>query len=231
MTAQRDSWQVDEKLKKDFLDQCVLAATNDEAFVTFRSMSRIHTVIENTNFEWAFRALVEMPLSFYSFFVHNWASKPTITQIRYLYTLHLADKLHIPISSAQGTIVEIGAGYGGFREIIHKCYGSNYPYIIYDLPEVQMLQKRYLGQWGIEAVYMNGIEPLTQEVDTCISWCGWSELHKEAKQEYIDKVICKAKHIFICSNYNMEEDKTLLKPYFPNLKEYSDDLVAGLLYC
>ena len=147
--------------------------------------------------------------------------------MRYLYTLYLINTI-LDINLSSLSIVEIGGGYGGmYITIIINQPTPNYK--IYDLPEVQMLQKKYISQYQYLPVFVDGMREADKH-DLLISLCAWGELDKEAKEEYAEKVISKAKHFFICSNYNIEEDKLILGKYFDNINYYEDELVKNVLW-
>lgn len=207
------NWQLPPTFIQEYLDACKLAATDDKAFAEFRNNDRINTIIENTPQEWADKALKAMDY--------------TPTMIRYIYTFRLMKRLFRPWSFSGKNIVEIGAGYGGQCRIIVE-FAPPRQYAIFDLPEVKELQTKYLLKHNI-----GGYFPDIKDFDwanLCISWCAWSELSRELREEYAEKVISKCDHFFICSNYNKEEDKEILSKYFPNIKEYSDDLVENVIY-
>jgi len=241
----QQAWQVGEDFKQKFLDECKLAATDDEAFSIFRSMNRIHTVIENSNEEWKNKAFDLLKGKFTSEEWHRFGSSDnygtgsvlitgieknylTPTTVRYAYTLSLIVKLlGKPINP---TVIEIGAGYGGQCKIIHDiCHPVSLNYTIYDLPEVQLLQKRFLNNFGINPIF----KQLPDEIegsDLIISWAGWAELDKETKIEYYNKVISKCDRYFICSNYNFDEDWKILSANDEQLREYKDELCQGIIY-
>lgn len=209
-----NNWQLPEVFQAQYRAACKLAAIDDKAFANFRNDPHIACVIENTTKEWSDKALEKMGL--------------TPTMIRYKYTLHLIESLLDPKILWESSIIEIGGGYGGQCKIIDE----RYPYArftIFDLSEVAELQKRFLDPEGVSFEHYDKpviIEPAT----ICISWCAWSELSRELREEYAEKVISKCDHFFICSNYNKQEDMEILSKYFTGIKEYSDELVQNVLY-
>lgn len=126
----KESWQLPEQFKEEFISSCAKAANDSEAYKNFLEDDRINTVIENTPQWWAEKALFKMV-----------ETRPT--KVRYSYTHWLIRKL---IGRLDGmTIVEIGAGYGGQCEVFNEevlVYSNSYT--IYDLKEVVELQKKYL---------------------------------------------------------------------------------------
>lgn len=209
----KEGWKLDPQFRQEYIDACREAATNDEAYATFREHDRISTVIENTPMWWAERAMKEM----------GWSG----TTIRYIYTYGLIRKLIGTLGEKD--IVEIGGGYGGQCKVIQeRC--CPHSYTIFDLPEVQKLQQRFLSGASTSIFFANGVKPAINTYDLLISWCAWGELEYGMKKEYLDKVISKAKHFFICSNYTPEEDKKLLEQYFPVVNEFENELVSNVLY-
>lgn len=208
------NWQLPETFIAQYRAACKLAAIDDKAFANFRNDPHIACVIENTTKEWSDKALDKMGY--------------TPTMVRYKYTLHLIETLLSPKILWESSIIEIGGGYGGQCKVIDE----GYPYArftIFDLPEVAELQKRFLDPEGVSFEHYDRpvvIEPAT----ICISWCAWSELSRELREEYAEKVISKCDHFFICSNYNKQEDLEILSKYFTGIKEYSDELVQNVIY-
>lgn len=226
----KESWLLENNFRQEFLDFCKLASEQDDVFKVFKNNDRIKTIIENTNQEWSDKAIRIMNEE--DSYIEKLAIERTPTFVRYLYTIFLINKIFKIEVYSNRSIVEIGGGYGGMRmacDLIHEYNILSYK--IYDLPEVKQLQKRYLRQYSLEedTEFANGIEE-SEPHDLLISWCAWSELDKATKEEYAEKVISKAKHFFICSNYNLPEDKEILSKYFSDINEYSDELVMGVLW-
>lgn len=207
----QNNWQLPETFIAQYRAACKLAAIDDKAFANFRNDPHIACVIENTTKEWSDKALEKMGY--------------TPTMVRYWYIYHLMNGIYGTIIPYD--IVEIGAGYGGLCRIIMEAYNGR-EYIIFDLPEVVDLQARYLSNFSINPVYQH--KPVEIESDLCLSWCAWSELSRELREEYAEKVISKCDHFFICSNYNKQEDLEILSKYFTGIKEYDDELVQNVIY-
>lgn len=221
------NWQLPEVFIDQYRAACKLAATSDKAFANFRQDPHIACVIENTNKEWADKALQKMGyVPLFDYVMGQVGFTPTM--IRYAYTLHLIETMVPSIYDLQ-KIVEIGGGYGGMCRVIREN-GGLHQYTIFDLPEVVELQQRYLAQYEIFPTLLTDIPSHYSGADLCISWCAWSELSYDLRVEYSEKVISKCQHFFICSNYNKEEDREILARFFPDIKEYSDELVQSVLY-
>lgn len=216
----KESWTIPPEFRQQFIDACKEAATDDEAFKNFRKHDRINTVIENTPHWWADQALQAMDI--------------TPTMVRYQYCMHLINKLGLLNEfgcTSNIHVAEIGAGYGGQCKVLCDQF-PHAVYEIYDLPEVSMLQKRWLMQFEIIPDFHTEIKPpfFASPYDLLISWCAWSELTPAMKKEYAEEVIQHAGKIFICANYNLQEDLTILGRFFPDLKVYNDDLVTNVIH-
>lgn len=211
----KESWQLPEQFKEEFISSCAKAANDSEAYKTFLEDDRINTVIENTPQWWAEKALFKMV-----------ETRPT--KVRYSYTHWLIRKL---IGKIDGMgIVEIGAGYGGQCEVINEELLFDFKsYIIYDLKEVVELQKKYLHSRNIYPQFRSEIKSI-QHCDFLLAWCSWSELDYDTRQDYVDKVISKADHFLICANMDYESCLEQLKDIHPDLKTYSDELVENIIY-
>lgn len=225
-----NNWQLPPDFIQEYLDACRLAATDDEAFKSFRKNDRIATIIENTTKEWADRALDRM----------GWLPEvikliwddQTPTQVRYHYIKFLIREL-FPKDEFEN-YAEIGPGYGGLIEVLHDR-SEEQTFHLFDLPEPAALQQKYLSKIpGAESLWpyvlWRDLNDFNSPVDLCISWCAWSELSYDLRVEYAEKVISKCDHFFICSNYNKAEDLEILSKYFTGIKEYNDELVQNVIY-
>src|SRR5688572_227613 len=227
MRIMKESWQIDPQFRQEFLDFCELAASDDEVFKTFKENDRIKTIIENSTEDHK-KKTIEW---------HNpkhpgdirWWNDLTPTEVRYLYLTILIETKLFKNFQRTGDIVEIGGGYGGQCEMFQRISHTHGAYTIYDIPQVQKLQARFLGDHAIYPIFPDGI-PEATEHDLLISWCAWSELDINTRKEYVEKVILKAKRFIICSNYNFYEDLGILYSYGIAPKIYSDELYSNIIY-
>lgn len=217
------SWLMPGKLRQDFLEACV-SATATGNMEAFKSHPAVNCIVENSTQEWA-DAVRQGTGILYAGMTPN--------EVRYHYTWLILATL-IP---HYNKVSEIGGGYGGMCEAIFRHFILHQPirYYIYDLPEVSRLQRRYIDDrlidFDAEKVYC--YETFLKDPpshDVCIAWCSWSELSKEAKVEYIKKVMVYAEHIFVSSNWEYDADLALLKQYFPNVKEYINPYLGKIIY-
>jgi putative sugar O-methyltransferase len=98
-------------------------------------------------------------------------------------------------------IVEIGGGYGG------QCAALSYlfpfcEYIIFDLPEVLELQRKYLRRIGVKNVAFLSAESLPQKIesDLVISNYALSEVVKPLAQRYLDACVVPAQRGYLTCN-------------------------------
>lgn len=219
----KESWNIEPKFRQEFLDFCELAASDNEIFKTFKENDRIKTIIENSTEEYKDKTVLWLR--------ENGLGIPFIeltpTEVRYYYTTILIYKLLTRIPSSN--IIEIGGGYGGQCRIIEGLAYGFKSYTIYDLPQVQKLQARYLKDFNIQPIFPAGI-PEAPKHDLLISWCAWSELDFKTRTEYVEKVISKADRFIICSNYNFYEDMGILASFGILPKVYSDELYSNIIY-
>lgn len=97
-------------------------------------------------------------------------------------------------------IVEIGGGYGGQAAILRRLNMWD-EYSIFDLPEVQDLIQRYLSFIGVGMIELPKINTVNSfEYDLVISNYAFSELPRKIQDEYLDKVILKARRGFMLMN-------------------------------
>jgi hypothetical protein len=248
-----ESWiKIDDMNKNKFINACLKAATDEDAFRKFRREETISMVIENTPSKKMYEIIAYLekhwPQMVATSRMMVFASSETVgdpavypvkirertretnfspTTIRYILTLHYLYKL-VGMYSSGMKIVEIGGGYGGFCKIIHDIIKPSC-YVIYDLPEVHKLQKRFLGHFGIPCEYKVQGEGI-DGADLVISWCAWSELESQAKQVYLDSVIAKSNRCVIGCNYDCQENEALISKTRGKTKSYIDNLDYNIIY-
>lgn len=168
--------------------------------------------------------------------------KMATISLRYIY---YADKILENIKeNKNNNILEIGGGYGGFCSILHIL--AKYrnikinKYSIFDLPNIQKLQKFYLDKIisksdnGIQEVKFldsENIENYDQPDTYCISFYAIGEFPQIIQKKYIDNVISKIKNGFILWNSpsGMENDGAfLLRKYHPTIEVSSEDPLTSI---
>ena len=99
------------------------------------------------------------------------------------------------------TIAEIGSGYGGQSAVLQSLQSFS-DYIIYDLPEVAELTKKFI--WETNPTFKCNIGDLEStyelRLDLLISNYAFSELPRSIQELYLDKVITKAQRGYMIMN-------------------------------
>ena len=98
------------------------------------------------------------------------------------------------------SIVEIGGGYGGQALIFEKM--SYYiKYSVFDLPDVQLLIKKYLTYFNVRGTSFPDIDSIDSVVsDLVISNYAFSELPRNLQEKYLERVIKYAKNGYLIMN-------------------------------
>lgn len=115
------------------------------------------------------------------------------TTLRYIKVASDLERFFGP--DLQGTVAEIGPGYGGQVLINDRLFGFA-RHDLFDLPPVLALISRYLESFALEGTYrtltLNQHEGL-QDYDLAISNLAFSELPSRLQRLYIRKVLSRAK--------------------------------------
>lgn len=222
-------WKLDKKNTADYLDLCRRAAEDDSVFANFRRMNPMNMIVENSPYKsgveyyQCIEAQYPLLFNFFREFMksdnigspHKHEIGPyeiSPTTLRYIKTLGDLDKFFGSLDNM--IIAEIGGGYGGLCKIIHDVYKPK-EYFIYDLPEAQALQGKFLDKFNVPCCFSD-MQFETPEIDLLIAMYSWSELSHDLQNEYLTNVISKAKNCYIMLNYDMEYSYQLLKDAFPN---------------
>jgi len=83
-------------------------------------------------------------------------------------------------------IVEIGGGYGDMCSVIHDL-GFEGEYVIFDFPEVQAIQKYYLGKQDITPTFITETKQI-EPADLVIGTWSISEIPLEQREEVINNL-------------------------------------------
>lgn len=92
--------------------------------------------------------------------------------------------------------VEIGGGYGGLANVVSKLFNFNSIRLL-DLPNVLLLQKKYLNKFQIEPLINLSPDNIISENSIVVSNYSWNELDTETREDYLNKIIKKAKYAYI----------------------------------
>ena len=113
------------------------------------------------------------------------------TAVSQMYNLALYEEVTGKQLSDGDKILEFGGGYGEMANIVYRDIDTDY-YIVYDFPELGILQRWYWKEvCGIERIphTTNDIVQVTGALpDLFISLCGISEAPQPFKSEFLDAV-------------------------------------------
>lgn len=160
--------------------------------------------------------------------------------LRYLY---YADKILNEIeklSLNEIQMVEIGGGYGGYCSILNAlAVGRSIKieiYGIFDLPEVQDFQEKYINETieyqycgcGVQHTYFATLNSnvIKTDVNYLVSFYALGEFPTELKKQYIEDIIAKVPHGFIIWNPHFgpdDEGIQLIKKVQPNVQITKED--------
>ena len=121
------------------------------------------------------------------------------TTLRYLKVLVDLIDLFGPLDNK--VISEIGVGFGGQAHAIAVNQNIE-KYLLFDLPPVLELNKKFLGAVGNidKFEFIDGRNPSERSSDLVISNYAFSELNREIQLMYLERVIPKAKMGYITWN-------------------------------
>jgi hypothetical protein len=195
------------------------AATSSEAFATFRSEPTYTRIVETVGPMLASQclslvkdnraAMAVLTGSAYADTVGSPATMPVegqqIAPTTVRYAMIAADLLkHFPDIHTFKHIAEIGVGYGGQARIIGEILrGASLETItLIDMYEVLLLSRRYLEHFSLQPViaYKTKSELAPCDYDLAISNYSFSEFTRDLQQEYLDKVLLRARCGFMIMN-------------------------------
>lgn len=228
------SWKLDDNNHAKYIDLCRRSVEDDDVFAQFRNMDPMTMIVENStvksgldyaNYLQKTGIVKDGIYENTDFRTSDFIGNPALynlgniicspTTMRYLKTAYDLIEHFGPLSGL--SIAEIGAGYGGLCKIIHDVYKQS-DYFLYDLPETLTLQKKFLSRFGIVPV----TDEYPEKIDLLIAMYSWSELLDDIQDEYLEKVIKKAKNCYIMLNYDIEASYQKLRNAFPtaDIKDY-----------
>jgi hypothetical protein len=116
--------------------------------------------------------------------------------IHYAYHIDIFQKKYNKDIKNFDSIIEFGGGYGGMCRLLRKM-GFKGKYIIYDLPELNLLQKYYLTKEDCmdNTVITNNFDIFNENFELLIATWSLSETPLEIR----DKVIKSAKNYIMAS--------------------------------
>lgn len=211
----------------EYRQVCYQAATEDSAFVWFKRHPIYNRILEHVTPEQGLEYLKEsqkLGVSFseieafcklndsygspnQAFYNNSLACSPT--SLRYVFQAHLILTHMQQLGLKEAHIVEVGGGYGGLFlaiDFFSKTYGIQLKeYIILDLPEVGLLQQKFLSNYTLSCPFRieNGMKfgrDLERQDYFFVSNYAVSELNDEYLQSYIDILLPKCPHGFLAWN-------------------------------
>lgn len=182
------------------------AAYKDESFANFRSNREYRQILEHVSKVQGYEYLREIKLgasrlksSLSKIGFLNTCGSPLVyfyprfgflspTTLRYFKVFEDLNRLFPNI--AEMKVAEIGGGFGGQAAVLGKLSGFE-SYTIYDLPEVHVLQSRFLKANRLESniFYADGRLAPTGKFDLVISNYAVSELRRELQEIYFENVV------------------------------------------
>ena len=202
--------------QNSYLKICELAVLNQQVFSNFRRCHEYRLILEHVTKKFGKKYLKislrnDSAIEYYRRInVQNDLGNPVMlkfkgigysspTTIRYLKVLIQILELFGKLDDK--VICEIGAGFGGQAHAIAVNQNVK-KYILYDLPPVLELNKKFLGsiiELG-KFEFIDGRNPSESYSDLLISNYAFSELNRDVQMMYLDRVILKAKSGYITWN-------------------------------
>jgi putative sugar O-methyltransferase len=202
---------------------CEAASAQDELFARFRADPRYRVVLEHVTPAQGL-AYLELIVRNYPFLIetmdafrandtigapptHDFGEQLGVwspTTLRYAKVA--GDLIKMFGELRDFDIVEIGGGYGG-QCFVLSLLGGWRSYTIFDLPPVQKLQRRYLGQMGVHNVAFESLDSLKRSAryDLVISNYALSECTRKIQDRYFAAVLDHSNRGYLTCN-NLVDD-------------------------
>jgi hypothetical protein len=202
--------------QNSYVQLCELAVTNQGVFSKFRRCREYRLILEHVTKRFG-KQYLDVALcnsnasDYYSRIkIQNSIGNPVTfrfkeightspTTIRYLKVLVDLVRLFGPLDNK--VICEIGVGFGGQAHAISVNQNIQ-KYLLFDLPPVLELNKKFLGAIGdlSKFEFIDGRDPASRSSDLLISNYAFSELTREVQLMYMERVVSKAKKGYITWN-------------------------------
>ncbi len=212
-----DNWLVPDNIAIDWRNTCRQIVADPGLFARFRQLAPVQGIVENRSEAWlkapwrgALALMPNLPSKLPIVAENDTLGSPnrtfipvpglTIAATTAFYAADMAALVGMfgPLDGMR--IVEIGGGYGGLAAMITGCY-RDVVYTIYDLPEANALQKKYLDTLGRKGIEYRGEIEKGGPFDLCLSVCALCELGPILKAKYADQVIQGTPRGFLGWNY------------------------------
>jgi glycosyltransferase involved in cell wall biosynthesis len=152
--------------------------------------------------------------------VHEYPGIGTISPTTLRYVKVLSDLMKLFGDLTDMRIIEIGVGYGGQAKVITDKFrvGS---YTLVDLDAPLNLARRFLASSGVEGLEFRTTDQLdpSRQYDLVISNYAFSELSREIQDEYLARIVRRARSGYMTVNFISQEH---------NIKSYSRSELLGL---
>lgn len=211
------SWLTSEESIQRYNEALNRAANEDEAFRSFRRAPGVREIVEGVPDvvgQGYFAKLVDelsldtLTMMWERATKNDLVGEPQLVQLRpdkvassttMRYLWNVVDMERHGVTLDDVDVVEVGGGYGGLCRMIHEFHKPR-SYTIIDLPEALALADRYLKCYGINARMVPCDAYAHEPIDTFISNYALTELTKDVQEEYIQKLMCNAKHGYVTYN-------------------------------
>lgn len=231
-------WRCNETVLGRYLNCCRDSVMDNEHFKKFKKNASYTPILEHVtkdqSNEYLQNILDQTPELAYEiedkFSINDSIGGPTImkytlpngqslesspTTIRYVKVLSDLMKLFGDLGGLK--IVEIGGGYGGLATVIKQQFSFDHYYDV-DLKWPGNLAKKYTSTLDIKnftSITPGNLDKIG-DVDLVISNYAFSECNLETREEYIDKILSKAKMGYITHNGDQQrrdETKSIIENY------------------
>ena len=219
---------------------CLLAATEDAHFNTFKTNSVYTTILEHTSLNYANQYLTILIKRYgeeevlkilnnvkvndvyggpviENFFIGDKSIQISPSTINYT-------KIWSDISSLFGEVknlkvCEIGGGYGGQALIANQISGFK-QWDIVDLQEACLLQKKYLQKnkiYNSNSYHLEELENLLPKYDLFISNFAFSEVNREIQEIYLQKILKKCNKGYMIMNFGWDLNNLMTPEYLKSV--------------
>jgi len=211
------NWMIPEDIKRDWLFDCLKAATSDELFYKFKQMRTLGYVTENRHADHVPRYW-SMAMRLYPRCLDLLPALAEADRVGGPWDVDVANIHGHKLSGTTASsvlvcsqiirlfgigpfrIAEIGPGYGNLAHCL-KLFGLVTNYTFFDLLEPSMLQRRYIRLMGWDGIWptLGDYEP--DSYDLSLSHSSLSELNDEGKAHYSARVLQKSIYGFHVWNF------------------------------
>lgn len=219
-------WRTNSHVAQNYVDFIENALSNENVFESFRRGGHQYdTILEHLSYEdgrvylqYIQREYPHLINSFDKFKINDSIGFPYIydygekygninpTTLRYI---KFAGDIQKHFGDLNGMdLIEIGGGYGGLVRVLSSMYEFN-SVRLHDLTPAKKLQKKYLNRFDINPIIDASIENIVTDNSIVISNYAWCECDLETRNNYVDKMVKKAKYTYMVV-YDVDVEAELL---------------------